>query len=66
MMRRDYDIPRSPDGMRPIRKRILVVTEGLVTEKEYLEKLKVHLELRRPQLEVHVECGPDHDGNTPS
>lgn len=51
---------------RPARKRILVVTEGIVTEPHYFEKLKAFLELKKYQLEVHVECGPDHDGNTPS
>lgn len=65
----DYDKPR-PDKITKLkRKRILIVTEGLVTEKLYFEELKVRWDLRKSQirvLEVEVECGPEHDGNTPS
>lgn len=61
-----YDKPRGFGRKRPRRKRILIVTEGLVTEPTYFERLKIYLELNRQQLEVVVEAGPDHCGNTPT
>lgn len=62
----DYDRPRSRKAKRSTRKRLLIVTEGEVTEVEYFEALKLHLELQSSQLDVVVEAGPDHEGNTPS
>lgn len=66
MKDRDYDKPRSRKATRSTRKRLLIVTEGEVTEVKYFEALKAHLELQTSQLEVVVEAGPDHEGNTPS
>ncbi len=64
MKRGNYDKPRSDGTKRSSRKRILVVTEGLVTEKTYFESLKAYLDLKKPQLEVYVETSSK--GSTPA
>lgn len=64
MRRDDYDKPRPVGVKRSPRKRVLVVTEGEVTEKEYFVRLKTFLELKKPQLEVHVENSSK--GSTPT
>jgi hypothetical protein len=60
----NYDQPRQNQS-RPKRKRILIVTEGKVTEPLYFDSLKKYCEIPQGQLEIYIEAAPDHDGNTP-
>ena len=60
----NYDQPRQNQS-RPKRKRILIVTEGKVTEPLYFDSLKKYCEIPQGQLEIDIDRAPDHDGNTP-
>lgn len=62
----DFNRPRSDNKTRHARKRILVVTEGAVTEPEYFEAIKIQFELRKNQLDVQIEKSTSHDGNMPT
>lgn len=59
--RRERERFERATGLRPPRDRFLIVTEGSVTEINYLDELMDHLRLSRANIDVHCSRKPQPD-----